>query len=141
MTPRQIELVQRSWVQVLPIADEAAQLFYTRLFYLDPSLRPMFRGDMTEQGTKLMSIIDFAVQSLGQRERLLPGLRSLGRRHVGYGVCDQHYDTVAQALLWTLARGLGAAFTAEMKQAWIAAYTVLAGTMREAAHLAQMGLQ
>lgn len=141
MTPRQIELVQRSWVQVLPIADEAAQLFYTRLFYLDPSLRPMFRGDMTEQGTKLMSIIDFAVQSLGQRERLLPGLRSLGRRHVGYGVRDQHYDTVAQALLWTLARGLGAAFTAEVKQAWIAAYTVLAGTMREAAHLAQVGLK
>ena len=141
MTPRQIELVQRSWVQVLPIADEAAQLFYTRLFYLDPSLRPMFRGDMTEQGTKLMSIIDFAVQSLGQRERLLPGLRSLGRRHLGYGVRDQHYDTVAQALLWTLAEGLGAAFTAEVKQAWIAAYDVFAGTMREAARLAQVGLQ
>ena len=133
MNAKQIELVQASWRQVMPIADDAAALFYTRLFYLDPALKPMFRGDMEEQGRKLMSMINFAVNSLTRLEALLPGLRALGQRHAGYGVRDEHYATVGTALVWTLEKGLGAAFTSETKQAWIAAYTVLADTMKAAA--------
>jgi hemoglobin-like flavoprotein len=133
MNARQIQLVQSSWRQVAPIADDAASLFYHRLFEMDPSLKPMFRGDMKEQGRKLMSMITFAVNSLTKVESLLPGLRALGQRHGGYGVRDEHYETVGAALVWTLAKGLGPSFTAEVKEAWIAAYTVLANTMKAAA--------
>jgi hemoglobin-like flavoprotein len=133
MNPRQIELVQESWQQVLPVANDAAQLFYVRLFELDPSLRGMFRGDMEEQGKKLMAMIDFAVKALTRLDSLLPGLRALGERHGRYGVRDEHYDTVAQALIWTLQKGLGESFTPEVKAAWVAAYGLLSGVMKEAA--------
>ena len=133
MSPKQIELVQSSWQLVVPVAEDAAQLFYVRLFQLDPSLRGMFKGDMEEQGRKLMSMIDFAVKALTRLESVLPGLRLLGERHGRYGVRDEHYDTVAQALLWTLHKGLGDAFTFEVRNAWVAAYRLLSNTMKEAA--------
>ena len=135
MTPKQIELVQSSWQLVVPVAEDAAQLFYVRLFALDPSLRDLFRGDVREQGRKLMAMIDFAVKALTRLDSLLPGLRMLGERHGRYGVRDEHYDTVAEALIWTLQKGLGEAFTPEVKQAWVAAYGVLSGTMKEAARV------
>jgi hemoglobin-like flavoprotein len=136
MTPNQIEMVQRSWNQVLPIAEAAAQMFYDRLFTLDPSLRSLFRGDMKEQGRKLMTMIGFAVKGLTRLEQLVPGVQALGRRHAGYGVRDEHYATVAAALLWTLEQGLGEAFTAEVRDAWTTAYGLLANTMKDAARLA-----
>jgi hemoglobin-like flavoprotein len=132
MTPRQIALVQDSWKQVQPIAAQAAALFYTRLFTLEPSVRSMFKGDMEEQGRKLMSMITFAVNSLSRVEAIIPGLQALGRRHAGYGVQDRHYAIVEEALIWTLGQGLGAAFTGEMEQAWRTAYGVLATTMKQA---------
>lgn len=136
MTPKQIELVQASWRQVQPVADHAAALFYTRLFHLDPSLRPLFRGDVEEQGRKLMAMIGFAVDGLWRLDRLRPGLRALGERHAAYGVRDEHYDTVASALLWTLQRGLGPVFDGETKAAWIAAYTALSSVMKDSAKVA-----
>ena len=131
MTPEQTVLVQKSFEQVLPIADVAADLFYGRLFELDPSLRPLFRGDMKEQGRALMSMIKVAVAGLDNPERIVPAVQSLGRRHATYGVTDAHYDTVAAALLWTLEQGLGEAFTAEVKGAWVEVYTILATTMKD----------
>jgi hemoglobin-like flavoprotein len=136
MTPNQIALVQRSWTQVLPIAETAAQMFYDRLFALDPSLRSLFRGEMKEQGRKLMAMISFAVNGLTRLEQIVPGVQALGRRHAGYGVRDEHYATVAAALLWTLEQGLGDSFTREVREAWVAAYGVLANTMKDAARLA-----
>ena len=136
MNAREIEIVQRSWRQVAPIADTAAQLFYGRLFELDPSLKAMFRGDMRQQGGKLMGMIGFAVERLGQAQQLIPALRALGERHAGYGVRDEHYVTVAAALLWTLEQGLGDSFTAEVRSAWLAVYAVLANAMKDAARLA-----
>jgi len=132
VTPRDIALVQSSWKQVQPIAAQAAAMFYGRLFLLDPSVRPLFRGDLREQGTKLMSMISVAVNALARIETLVPAVQALGRRHAGYGVEDRHYDTVETALLWTLAQGLGEAFSAETEQAWRSAYRVLASTMKEA---------
>ena len=133
MNSRQIELVQSSFAQVVPIADTAAALFYGRLFELDPSLRPMFRGDLKEQGRKLMDMIRAVVGNLRTLDRIVPGIRALGSRHAGYGVRDEHYEIVADALLWTLGQGLGEAFTKETREAWTAAYAILSGTMKDAA--------
>lgn len=133
MTRYQIDLVQKSWKQVLPISDTAADLFYKELFRLDPSLKPLFRGDMREQGRKLTAMITVAVQGLPRLEAIVPAVRDLGRSHARYGVLPQHYDTVAAALLWTLNTGLGAAFTPEVKAAWIETYGLLAKAMKDAA--------
>ena len=134
MTPKQIALVQASWKQVTPIAEQAAGLLYGRLFELDPSLKRLFRGDMKEQGRKLMSMMSYVVGSLTRLETLVPQVQALGRRHAGYGVEDRHYATVEAALMWTLEKGLGAAFTQEVEEAWRTAYGVLAATMKEATH-------
>ncbi|MFL5539248.1 MAG: globin domain-containing protein, partial [Longimicrobiaceae bacterium] len=102
MTPESKRLVQESWTLVEPIAETAAALFYGRLFELDPSLRPMFRGDMREQEKKLMQALTVVVRGLDRLDQLVPAVEALGRRHAGYGVRDEHYATVAAALLWTL---------------------------------------
>jgi nitric oxide dioxygenase len=133
MTPREITLIQDSFRQVLPNLDSAATLFYARLFELDPSLRPMFRGDMREQGRKLMQMLALAVTSLSQLEQLIPAVRALGSRHAGYGVREEHYATVGAALLWTLEKGLGPSFTDEVRTAWTDAYALLSTTMIDAA--------
>lgn len=133
MNQKQIELVQSSFAEVLPIAEPAAALFYDRLFELDPSLRAMFRGDMKKQGKMLMDMIALVVVNLRNLDRIVPGVRALGARHAGYGVQDEHYDTVGEALLWTLGQGLGEAFTDDVRDAWATAYTVLATTMKDAA--------
>jgi hemoglobin-like flavoprotein len=125
--------VQTTWEQVVPISDQAATLFYGRLFELDPQLKPLFSTDIKEQGRKLMTMITAAVRGLSDLGRLVPVVEDLGRRHVGYGVKDSHYDTVGAALLWTLEQGLGPAFTAEVKEAWAAVYNILASTMKKAA--------
>ena len=134
MTPQQIALVRSSFAEVSPIADSAAKLFYSRLFELDPSLRPLFRNSLDAQGSKLMNMIAGAVCLLDQPEKLMPVIRNLGRRHTAYGVEDQHYETVGTALLWTLEKGLGAAFTPEVENAWIAVYGALADNMKLAAN-------
>ena len=132
-----IQRVQESWEQVLPIADVAARLFYERLFELDPSLRAMFTAaDMAEQRKKLMQMITVAVRGLRRLDELVPAVEALGRRHVGYGVLDHHYETVGAALLWTLARGLGEAFTPELQSAWAETYYTLAGVMQRAGRAA-----
>ena len=133
VTSAQKQLVHNSFAKIAPIADDAAALFYRRLFELDPSLRPMFRGDMAEQRKKLMQMITAAVKGLDHLEQLVPVLQDLGRRHAGYGVADAHYDTVGEALLWTLEKALGRAFTPELRLAWTTVYTLLATTMQEAA--------
>jgi hemoglobin-like flavoprotein len=130
MTPRQIDLVQKSFNDVKPIAATAAELFYKRLFALDPSLRPMFKGEMARQGQMLMSMIGAAVSGLRNLETLAPVVRKLGARHVGYGVKTEHYATVGSALLWTLEQGLGDKFTPEVREAWTGAYTLLSEVMQ-----------
>jgi hemoglobin-like flavoprotein len=136
LTVAQKTLVQTSFATIVPIADDAAALFYRRLFELDPSLQAMFRGSMPEQRKKLMQMITAAVKGLDRLEQLVPVVEDLGRRHATYGVQDRHYETVGQALLWTLGMGLGSAFTPETKEAWAAVYGLLATTMKNAARVA-----
>lgn len=133
MTPRQKELVQSTFLQVAPIAPKAAELFYGRLFELDASLRPLFKGDMAEQGAKLMKTLGYCVNGLDDLGAIVPAVEALGQRHVGYGVKPEHYGTVGAALLWTLAQGLGPAFTDEVKDAWATVFGILASTMQKAA--------
>jgi nitric oxide dioxygenase len=133
MTPDQVQLVKTSFAAVAPIAEQAAALFYGRLFEIAPELRALFKGDMKEQGRKLMGTIAVAVGSLDRLPELLPVVQDLGRRHAGYGVKDEHYATVAEALLWTLEKGLGPAFTPAVKEAWTLTYTTLADAMKAAA--------
>ena len=130
MSPQQIDLVQKSFAEVKPIAAAAAGLFYTRLFILDPSLRHLFKGDIAKQGQMLMNMIGSAVMGLRDLERLAPVVRQLGARHVGYGVRTEHYATVGSALLWTLGEGLGEKFTPEVRDAWAAAYGLLSDAMQ-----------
>lgn len=137
MTPDQVTLVQNSFALVEPIAPQAAAMFYDNLFKTDPSLRNLFRGDMVEQGGRLMSMIGSAVKMLGQQDKLIPVLQAMGRRHVGYGVTDAHYAPVGTALLLTLEQGLGDAFTPEVHQAWATLYGVISQTMQEAANAPQ----
>ena len=112
-------------------AEAAEALFYARLFELDPALRPLFTTDIQEQGRKLMQMIAVAVRGLDNLDTLVPAVRALGKRHAGYGVQDQHYETVAAALLWTLERGLGEQFTLEVRDAWATVYGLLAATMQD----------
>lgn len=137
MTPHQIQLVRTSFAQVEPIAAQAATIFYNNLFAADPSLRTLFRGDMAAQGERLMTMIGAAVGLLERPHALLPVLRSLGSRHAGYGVKDEHYATVGVALLLTLEQGLGEAFTPEVREAWTVMYGIVSRTMMEAAALAE----
>jgi hemoglobin-like flavoprotein len=134
MTPEKIALVRSSWQQVLPIQDTAAQLFYGQLFELDPSLRSLFKGDMVEQGRKLMTMINMVVISLDKLGPILETIEGMGRRHVAYGVTEAHYDTVGSALIWTLGQGLGEQFTPAVENAWADAYNTLASAMKQAAY-------
>ena len=134
MTPDQIRLVQESFRLVLPIREQAAALFYGKLFELDPGTRRLFAAtDLKSQGTKLMAAIGMVVGALNAPDAMLGKVKEMARRHVGYGVEEAHYATVGAALVWTLETGLGDAFTADLRAAWIAAYTLLSTTMIEAA--------
>ena len=139
MTPQEIKLVQISFAKVAPVAEKAAEMFYARLFGLDPSVKRLFKSDMKEQGKRLMAMISVAVEGLDHIEDLVPALQDLGRRHAGYGVHQDHYATAGVALLGTLEEALGDEFTSEVKEAWSTVYKVLATTMIDAAAAAQGG--
>lgn len=129
MNPNTVELVQASWEKVAVIAPQAAELFYQNLFDAEPTLKSLFKGDMTEQGNKLMQMIGAAVGKLNDLENLVPVLQELGIRHEGYGVKEAHYQLVGGALLKTLEQGLGTGFTADVKDAWASVYGVMAEVM------------
>ena len=133
MTSEQRLLVRSSFAQLTSISEVAAELFYQTLFELDPKLKLLFRGDMKEQGRRLMQMIEVAVRGLDRLDALKPALAALGARHLAYGVKDQDYETVGAAFIATLERGLGPDFTPEVRSAWIAVYTLLATTMKTAA--------
>jgi hemoglobin-like flavoprotein len=132
MNPQQIFLVQSSFASVVPIADAASVIFYDELFEGDPSLRPLFKDDITEQRRKLMMMLGMAVNGLSNWDATSAVVRSLGERHVGYGVQKSHYDTVGAALIATLEKGLGDAFTPEVRDAWIACYGLVSTEMIDA---------
>ena len=130
LTSRQVLLIQNSFAKVEPIADQAADIFYTKLFEYDPSIRDLFQHDMKQQGRKLMSMLKLAVAGLDDLGKLVPALQSLADRHIDYGVEIEDYTPVGNALLFALKKGLGRDFTPETRAAWVAVYKVIADTMR-----------
>jgi len=133
LTSRQIEVVQSSFRMIQPVAGTAAEIFYRRLFEIDPTLAVLFKGNMNEQGRKFMQVLAVSVGGLSNMATLVPVVQQLGLRHVGYGVRVEHYDVVRDALLWTLARVLQDAYTDEVRSSWLTAFAMLAGVMKEAA--------
>jgi hemoglobin-like flavoprotein len=129
MTPDQVKLVQDSFAKVAPIADKAAELFYDRLFETAPHVRAMFPDNMTVQRGKLMATLAIVVNGLGNLDAILPAASALAKRHVGYGAQPWHYPAVGQALLWTLEKGLGDAWTPPVAAAWTQAYKTLSTFM------------
>lgn len=125
MTPEEVKIIRDDWLLVLTIADVAATLFYKKLFELDPSLRSLFRSDMTEQRKKLVTMLTLVTDKLDDPKTLEPTVRRLGRRHVHYGVKPEHYATVGAALISTLKQGLGSQFDSVHEAAWVKAYGVL----------------
>jgi hemoglobin-like flavoprotein len=129
MTPEQIKLVQQSFARVAPISDQAAVMFYDRLFEIAPAVKDMFPSDMREQRRKLMATLAIVVNGLSSLEMILPAASALATRHVAYGAKAEHYPVVGDALLWTLEKGLGAEWTADVADAWRAAYATLSEFM------------
>jgi hemoglobin-like flavoprotein len=129
MTPDQVKLVQQSFSKVAPIADQAAAIFYDRLFEVAPQVKAMFPADMTEQKKKLMATLSVVVNGLGDLSSILPAASALAKRHVAYGAKAEHYPVVGSALLWTLEKGLGSGWNSDVAAAWIAAYGTLSGFM------------
>lgn len=129
MTAESKKLVQQTFAQVVPVADQAAALFYSRLFDLAPSVRPLFKGDLGQQGKKLMQMIGYCVGKLDALAEIVPAVKDLGRKHAGYGVPESAFQTVGAALLWTLDQSLGATFSPEVEAAWTEVYGLLAATM------------
>lgn len=130
-----IELVQSSFEKVVPIADQAADLFYNRLFEIAPDVKPLFgESDMKAQGKKLMATLGVAVRGLSDLEATVPVIQKLAQNHVQYGVKPEHYEPVGEALIWTLGQGLGEGFTPEVKTAWVGVYTLVSETMIAAAY-------
>jgi hemoglobin-like flavoprotein len=133
LTPRQVALVQSTFRTVQPMTATAAELFYKRLFEIEPAAAALFKGDMSRQGRKFMEALAVAVGSLSSLSTLMPFVQRLGLRHAACGVKPEHYDSVQQALLWTLALILQDEYTDEVRSAWATAYAMLAGVMKEAA--------
>ena len=129
MTPTQVSLVQDSFAKVVPIADQAAVIFYDRLFEMAPQVKPLFKGDMAKQRRALMGTLGVVVNGLSNLPAVLPAARALAKKHVGYGVEAAHYSLVGAALLWTLEKGLGEAWTSDVASAWTEAYGTLSGFM------------
>ena len=129
MTPDQVKLVQQSFSKVAPISDQAAELFYGRLFEVAPQVKSMFPTDMTEQRKKLMATLAVVVNGLSDPPAILPAAGELAKRHVAYGAKPEHYPVVGAALLWTLEKGLGAGWTPDIANAWTTAYGTLSGYM------------
>jgi hemoglobin-like flavoprotein len=134
MNSDQVALIQHSFAKIRPIAQEAAALFYGRLFEITPEVKPLFRGDMAEQGRKLMATLAVVVNGLTDVESILSAASALARKHVLYGVKAEHYAPVGVALLWTLERGLGADWTSDLAAAWTDAYTFLSEYMIDEAY-------
>jgi hemoglobin-like flavoprotein len=129
MTPDQVQLVQHSFSRVVPIADQAAVMFYDRLFEVAPQVKAMFPADLTEQRKKLIATLAVVVNGLGNLQSVLPAASALAKRHVAYGAKPEHYPVVGAALLWTLEKGLGDAWTPATADAWTVAYGALSGFM------------
>ena len=132
MTPEQVQIVKLTFAQAMSNKDKVGRMFYDRLFAVAPETKPLFKGDIDAQSRKLMDTLALAIGMLRDMPTLVATLQSLAKRHVAYGVRDEHYDQVGEVLLWTLEKGLGQAFTPDARTAWATLYGAVATIMRDA---------
>jgi hemoglobin-like flavoprotein len=134
MTPEQKVLLRSTFERLVPLPKKLGQLFYQRLFELDPNLRLLFRGDMDVQATMLTEALALGVLQLIDEDRVSGHIRELAIRHRRYGVVDRHYDAFGQAMLWALEQRFGERWTPAHREAWNEAWEQLSTAMRRAAH-------
>jgi hemoglobin-like flavoprotein len=137
MNAQKIALVQNTFDKVEPIAQQTGELFYQRLFEMDPTIRPLFKGDIKTQALMLMTVIGLAVRGLDRPQSVQEAVNALGHRHSSYGVGYGDYNTFGAALIWALEQSMGSDFTPEVKEAWVEAYGVLSDAMKKATKTAQ----
>jgi hemoglobin-like flavoprotein len=130
MTPDQVKLIRESFAKVAPVSDRLAALFYQRLFEIAPEVKPLFKSDIEQQGRKFMATLTVAVSSLDHFENLKPALGALARQHAHLGVHKDYFSPLGESLIWALERGLGESFGESTRDAWQAAYALLADTMK-----------
>ncbi|GAB3999934.1 hypothetical protein GCM10028807_51570 [Spirosoma daeguense] len=135
MTEQQIDTVKKSW-RLLRGIDPVllGDVFYSRLFVSHPELRVLFKGSMETQSKKLIDMLSYLVGQLHRFDELSDEVASLGQRHVQYGVKPPHYESVGQALLWTLEKGLGRDWNDNVAQAWAAMYGLITQKMMASAN-------
>jgi len=138
LTSEQIDLVQSSFAKIVPIADLVAELFYKRLFEIAPEVKPLFHDDLRNQGRKLMATLSLVVGSLRNFDAVMPAVKALAVKQLGYGVVQSHYAHAGEAMIWTLEKGLGDGFSAETKRAWLATCAALSDAMIAEAHDARV---
>ncbi|HSK14349.1 MAG TPA: globin family protein [Phnomibacter sp.] len=129
MTHHQTDLIKRSWAMVRPMAAEAGQLFYQKLFAAAPAIRHLFKPDISPQANKLMQVLGYVVSKLDRMDELVPEVQKLGARHNEYGAQPAHYELVGQCLIATLKEGLGEHWNPEVQDAWVTAYNTLKNVM------------
>lgn len=134
MTSHQVYLIRKSFAELARHDHVAALVFYRRLFEIDPSLRPMFKGDIEVQSKKLLDMLAVLIAMLERPLGLELELRAMGSRHAGYGVKNEHYATVGTALFDMLAETLDSKFTLEVRAAWTALYGAVETTMKVGAN-------
>jgi len=134
MTNDNFELVKKSWAIIAKIDFEiVGGAFYIRLFQIAPELRPLFKNtSMTEQSVKLGCMLSYVISKFEQADDIIEELKTLAQRHTKYGVKEQHYIAVGNALLWTLEQGLGEYWNEELHSAWIDFYETLSAIMIDA---------
>ena len=133
MTKNNFELVKQSWDIIARIDFEiVGGAFYIRLFQIAPELKSLFKStSMTEQSMKLGCMLSYVISKYDMDE-MLTEARSLGARHIHFGVKDEHYKAVGEALLWTLEEGLGAYWNVELSTAWKEFYEIVSTHMMAA---------
>ena len=129
LSVEQKALIRKSFSRIEPALDLVAQLFFLKLFRLDPGLRDSFSGPVDVQARKFAAGAKLAMISLNAEDGLAPTLKLLGTRHRQMGIRKRHYRTMSRALVWTLERSLGKAFDRDTKDAWNAMLTRFTKTM------------
>lgn len=131
MTPDDIALVRASWTRLQPETEQIGVALYERLFADHPDVRHLFKGEMDEQAQKLTRMIERAINALDDLPSLDRVIKMMGARHSGYGVEDEDYPKLRDALLVALDDQLGKEFTPETRDAWIKVYGELSELMME----------
>lgn len=137
MTDRKTLIIKTSWSYVIAEREMTGEMFYDKLFELNPALQAMFPQDMEQQIGKLIDMITYMVSRMQVMSEIQKDIDAMAVRHAGYGVHDAHYATVGDALIWVLEKRLGDQWDEETRQSWTELYDMWATSMIKASHEAR----